>query len=378
MASDSFNKLKRDIVDKKLCAGCGACAGLCPHFGWYQDRVAPLHDCTRQSGACEEACPRTSLDPYALTRAVAPPEIITPEMGPVRKLWLTQACDSKTRSRGQHGGTVTALAIFALEQGLVDAWVMAHPDGTLGGVPTVCRTKAQVDACAGTRLTSVPMLAGFLELAGKESGRFGVVATPCQCQALAKIKASEHPRLKQAAQNLALVIGLFCGWAFDRRELDQTLSTRLDATSVNGLDIPPSHYQILEVATVEGPKSVPLTEVTSAVRPACAYCFDLTAELADVSVGSARLPQGWQEARHWNQTVVRSQDGQNLVERAEAAGVLVLQEPPGGALEKLKAAAAGKRQTARKSLVKLSGDSDDLLYLPKGFGGGDSSPGHGA
>jgi coenzyme F420 hydrogenase subunit beta len=376
MAKNSFNKLETAVVNRRLCTSCGACAGLCPHFGWFQDRVAPLHDCSRQSGACEEACPRTFCDPAALARLSAPREMITPEMGPVRKLWVTQACDPATKDRGQHGGTVTALAGFALEQGLVDAWVMAGPDALLGGIPKICRSKDQIDDCAGTKLTSVPIVAAVLELVSREKGRFGVVSTPCQCLALARIKSSGHPRLREAAESLAMVIGLFCGWVFDRRELNQALSPRLDPAAVTGLDIPPSHHQALEASTVEGVTSVPLDEVVPAVRPACAYCFDLTAELADISVGSARLPQGWQEARHWNQTVIRSQAGQDLVERASRAGILTLREPPAGALEKLKAAAAGKKRAARESLIQLSDNPDDLLYLPADFGGA-LSPRHG-
>lgn len=378
MAADSFDKLRAEVVESGLCTGCGACAGLCPHFGWYQDRVVPLHQCVSSSGACLEACPRVPLDPAALVASSAQPEFITPEMGPVRRLWVTRANAPEVRDRAQHGGTVSALATYALDQRLVDAWVLAGPDGSVGGLPRVCRTPAEVAACAGTRLTSVPMVAGFLELAARESGRFGVVATPCQCLALARIKASDNPRLRQAADKLALVIGLFCGWAFDRRDLQQALSPHLDLAAVRGLDIPPSSHQSLEAATDQGYLSVPLDGVTPAVRSACSYCFDMTAELADLSVGSARLPQGWDEARHWNQTVVRSQAGQELVDGAGEAGVLILEEPPDGALDKLKAAAAGKKRTARQNLTELSGNSEDLIYLPTDFDRGIPSPGHGA
>ncbi|EFK09148.1 coenzyme F420 hydrogenase/dehydrogenase, beta subunit C-terminal domain protein [delta proteobacterium NaphS2] len=317
-------------------------------------------------------------DPEALVRAAAPQEMITQEMGPVRRLWVTRAKDEDIRNRGQHGGTVTALAAFALEQGLVDAWIMARSHDSLSGVPTVCRTRAQVQACAGTKLTSVPVVGGFLEAAFKDPGRFGVVATPCQCLALAKIKASDHPRLRQAAEKLALVVGLFCGWSFGHRELSRALSGRVDPDDVTGLDIPPSRHQSLEVFIKGRETSVPLSKVTGAVRPACAYCFDMTAEPADLSVGSARLPGGWDEARHWNQTVVRSQMGEDLLERANAAGILTLQEPPEGALEKLKTAAAGKKRTALKNLAQLSKNPDDLLYLPRGFGKSLSSTEHGA
>ena len=72
----------------------------------------------------------------------------------------------------------------------------------------------------------------------------------------------------------------------------------------------------------------------------------MTAEFSDLSVGSARLPEGWETARSWNQVIVRTERGMDLLELARRRGVLEFREVPAGNLEKLKAASLGKKRAA--------------------------------
>ena len=92
--------------------------------------------------------------------------------------------------------------------------------------------------------------------------------------------------------------------------------------------------------------SVDLDEVTPLVRPACKACDDMTAEFADISVGSGRSADGWDVDKGWNELVVRSEKGEKLLQLAREKGVLEFKELPDGAVEKLKRAAAGKRSKA--------------------------------
>ena len=104
-----------------------------------------------------------------------------------------------------------------------------------------------------------------------------------------------------------------------------------------------------------------MEQVNSCIREACRYWFDTTAEFADISVGSARLPGGWEETRTWNQVIVRTQRGNDLVQLARARGLLEFREAPGEALDELKNSAMEKKRTALKSIVARSGSSPDLF-----------------
>jgi coenzyme F420 hydrogenase subunit beta len=119
----------------------------------------------------------------------------------------------------------------------------------------------------------------------------------------------------------------------------------------------------MEVHTGNGIIEIPLDEVMPAVRKACNYCFDMTAEFSDISVGSARCPEGWEVARGWNQVMVRTQTGWELMELARSRGLLEFRDMPEGNLEKLKKASLNKKRAAVKNLIAKSGSAQDLLYL---------------
>ena len=112
------------------------------------------------------------------------------------------------------------------------------------------------------------------------------------------------------------------------------------------MDIPPSRYHTLEVYTEDKTIRISLDEINPCVRPSCHSCGDMTAEFSDLSVGSARLPEGWETARRWNQVIVRTELGLELLELARRRGVLEFMEVPVDNLEKLKAASLNKKRTA--------------------------------
>jgi coenzyme F420 hydrogenase subunit beta len=91
--------------------------------------------------------------------------------------------------------------------------------------------------------------------------------------------------------------------------------------------------------------------------------MDSTAEFADVSVGSARFAGDWEEVRQWNQLIVRSEKGSQLVELAARKGVLEIREAPAQSLQELKDAATRKKREALKTIVRKSGSVKNLLYL---------------
>jgi coenzyme F420 hydrogenase subunit beta len=91
----------------------------------------------------------------------------------------------------------------------------------------------------------------------------------------------------------------------------------------------------------------------------------MTAEFSDISVGSARLSEGWEEARGWNQVIVRTDLGLELVDLARKKRRLEFREVPEGNLQRLKAASLNKKGMALKNLKLRTNSQDDLIYLNK-------------
>ncbi len=338
--------LEEQVLKPGLCTGCGACVNICPYQASYRDKTVTLHSCDLSRGRCYDFCPQTPVDREALRRQLAEGAEVTPELGAAAGFFITRATDAGIRRRAQHGGTVTALIALALREGLIDAAVLAAAgEGLLPRGITV-RDPEEAAGCAKSRFVVSPTLAEFNRAVRTDCRQIGVVATPCQALSLAKMRTQPVTAADSGIEKLRLVVGLFCGWALSWRELAALVKGKTVLSGVSGMDIPPSRYHTLELYTAAGTIPVSLDEVTPCVRPACRSCGDMTAEFSDLSVGSARLPEGWQEARGWNQVIVRNRRGGELLALARLRGVLEFREVPEGNWDRLKAASLAKKRAA--------------------------------
>jgi len=361
--STGQKELKEGVLNAGLCINCGACVNLCPYFAAYKDRTVTLHVCDLEEGRCYAYCPRTPTDLEFLRRSLFDPDDLTAELGPFKGLYITRAADETVRASAQHGGTVSALMALALEESLIDAAVLAEESERYLPQGIAVEDSSEVKRRGGSKFVTSPTVAAFNAAASSGYDKIGVVATPCQTLALAKMRLKPQPAKDDYIDKLRLVIGLFCGWAFSWRDLSKLLQDKAEEASILGMDIPPSKYECMEVYTTNGTLTIPLDEVLPCVKEGCQYCFDMTAEFSDLSVGSARLPEGWDTAKGWNQVIVRSQAGQELLDLARSKGVLEFRDLPDGNLEKLKTASMNKKRFCVESLIKKSGSPDELLYL---------------
>ena len=358
-------ELQKRVLESQLCTGCGACIGLCPYQAYHNDSVVALHGCDMKEGKCYAFCPRTPTDLDGLRKRLFEGEEITEELGAMRGFYIVRATEEQVRKSAQHGGTVTTLIALALEEGMIDAAVVAESQTDCLPRAVVVSDSKELRKRGKSSFVVSPMIAKFNEIARSEFQKIGVVATPCQALAIAKMRSESTPKGDETIDKLKLVIGLFCGWALSWRKVVELLRKRTDLKTITGMDIPPSKYHTLEVLTKDGPLAISLDEITPCIREACHYCFDMTAEFSDISVGSARLSEGWDVARSWNQVIVRTQQGHDLMELARTRGLLEFRNVPEGNLERLKRASLNKKRTAIKNLTRKSGRSDELLYLDR-------------
>ena len=324
-----------------------------------------LHACDIKEGRCYAYCPRTPTDMDSLRKQLFNTEDMMPEVGAMKGFYVVRAGDEKLRSGAQHGGTVTALMILAMQEGFIDSAIVADEgDGLLPKGITV-NISDEIGKKGKSRFVVSPNVAEFNALAWVGGRKIGIVATPCQALALGKMRAKPVPTHAERIDQLKLVIGLFCGWALSWEKLSALIRSKgVDLKDIEGMDIPPSKYQLLQVYTKKGTVDIPLDEVDPAcVRGACHYCPDMTAEFADISVGSARLPEGWDVAKGWNQVITRTSLGEELLALARSKGVLEFRKVPKGNLERLKKASMSKKKTAEKNLAIRNGQPKDNINM---------------
>lgn len=355
--------MKRHVLDEGLCTGCGACVNLCPYQVIYRDRTVQLHPCDLEDGKCYAFCPRTATDLIALKKLLFEGADLTPEIGPVKGYYFSRAVDSGLRAAAQHGATVTALMELALSEGLIDSAIISSRNQEFLPQGVIVKNREEIRRHAGSKFTVSPTAAAFNQLATPDAGKAGVVATPCQALALAKMKLKPAREDNTRINQLSLVIGLYCGWTLSAEKYAKLLLDKnIAPESITKMDIP-AGKNVLEIHTDDGLKTIPFEEVQACIREACRYCMDSTAEYADVSVGSARFAGEWEEVRGWNQLIVRTNRGKELIDLAVKKGILEVRETSEESLNELKGADADKKKNALKNIIRKSGSVKNLLYL---------------
>lgn len=224
-----------------------------------------------------------------------------PVFGAYESIYFARAGSKHLRSRGQYGGVVTALATFALKQGIIDSALMTGGSFT-EAMPVVVSSVRDVLQCAGSKYTSSPTLGLFQEAVKEGYQMIGVVGRPCQVTASRKMQ--KIPEIN--GQKISLVIGLFCMGSLSPEFYSFLKENKLDR--YERMDIPKD----ILFQGAGGDVMIPFEDVRRFIRPSCLSCYDPLSELADVSVGSTEHDPGW------NTLIVRTAKGMDMVEKARS------------------------------------------------------------
>jgi coenzyme F420 hydrogenase subunit beta len=344
---EGSRELVRSVQQAGMCIGCGACVELCPYFKHYKGRTFQVFPCDLESGRCFAHCPKAEVDLDELSRRLRGTGYEGLDLGAVRSVHAARAGAALPGATFQGGGTVSALAAFALGSGLIDAAVLTDREG-LWPVPRIATDEPGVLACASSKFTAAPTLQALNRAQRLGYERLAVVGTPCQLTAVAQMKGNPTGR-EDFLDSVALTVGLFCNWALDPRALVDFLSKRVHLDRVTGMDIPPPPADLLVVRLEDGTMEVPLEEIRPLIPESCSLCPDLTSEWADVSVGMFEGRPGW------NTLLVRSERGEGLVRQAEAAGYLELGPMPEENAAHLAGAGRAKKERAFRAALGQNG-----------------------
>ena len=350
-------RLFEEVVENGLCTGCGACLTGCPYLVTYDGRIVILDKCTVQDGDCYKHCPRTYTDMNAVSERIFGVPYGDEEVGHASEILMARSCEDTLRNRAQDGGTVTTLIVTALQEGMIDAVVCTKMDDDKIPRGVIARSKEEVLACAGSSYEASFLLEAYRTIPKDNTDKMAIVGVGCQMEAVAKMKTFQ-PHNSVPPDHIQLTVGLFCGWSLNPTRFHQYLKDMCDPQQVVKFDIPHSPHYTFDVHTESEKKSVSLDDIRPFINPACQYCWDMTAEFSDISVGSAG-------SKHpgWNTVIVRTQRGQDVLQAAKKAGLLETTALPDERLAHLKSVAVKRKKTALKNIVEKTGDTNNLLYV---------------
>jgi coenzyme F420 hydrogenase subunit beta len=341
-------ELREEVLDTGLCTGCGMCLGLCPYLDEMAEHVAMISDCRGDHGRCYGVCPRADTDLDRLRNTFFPswnasgPDFA---LGPYQSLWMSRSRNAQVRDRAQYGGTLTALSLFGLASGRIDAALLTNwssdPEDLYLPRPWLARTPEEVLAAAGSKYTATPTLRMLDQTLRNDAKQLLVVARPCQVLALRKRMCLDDPDF--AGEHLALTLSLFCMWSLSYREFRKWAEPLVGAETIRRIDIPPGRFR---VETDRGTVEVPHDQAREHARKTCGLCYDFTGELADLSVGSTEWKQDW------NTLIVRTDAARAFVDAAVEQGFIELSPFPEERVDLLRKAAFQKKKRVLETLER--------------------------
>ena len=316
----SFSQLQDSIIEPGLCTHCGTCVGMCPvgciEFGSDGKQEPQLVGDCIECNICTKVCPGKEVSFKELGKDVFGSFGSNFELGEFQELNLGHSLDDGIREGGASGGVVTDILVSLLEQGVIDGALVTgmKKDEPWVPEPVIARAKIEILECAQSKYVVSPTNICLKKLR-ENSGKFAVVALPCQVHGLRKAIELDN-KLKERVH---CIIGLYCGNILHPSAVDSWIKRSgirkedIQKFEFRGDDWPGN----IKISSKKGAvfrinKFISNYVIPFHILGRCLYCIDMTNEFADLSVGD-----GWkyesEDRKGWSIIVIRSQRGSKIM-----------------------------------------------------------------
>lgn len=367
-----MSKIKQltDVVDWRLCIGCGACSYICEDnkvelWDFFNEGIRPvLKD--KNCGDCRDCldvCPSVQTDfgyLYSSSENTGLGDTsFKQDWGQVLEVWEGHATDPEIRFKGSSGGVITALSAFCIEKGGMHGvlHIAQHPGDPVRNQTRMSRNRQELIAATGSRY-SPASVCDSLEQVEKAPAPCVVIGKPGEIVALRKAQLL-RPELNA---RVGLALSFFCA---------ESPSTAGTVALIEKLGVPPKSVGDLRYRGLGWPgffapicagETDPRTKIPyiesweflQSYRPWAAHMWpDGTGELADVSCGDPWYEKPDGDNPGFSLLAVRTERGREIVKAAQAAGYLTITQAEPWKLVKSQQYLANKKAATWGRLAAL-------------------------
>ncbi|MFQ5919004.1 MAG: Coenzyme F420 hydrogenase/dehydrogenase, beta subunit C-terminal domain [Thermoplasmata archaeon] len=314
-APKAFEDLLREVYDPGRCTFCLVCLAACAREGC---DAAAVHGDTftytpsecATSGMCYVSCPEVrSLDLLLETQYGI-------REGPLgRVLRATRVTSSAWAPQEDDRGALRSLLTYLLEAGQIDAAVVPAPPGTNPTGHLLIRRGERVDVPRGDPFRKPQTVAFLRDLwhSEEEPMRLALVSRPCQTRMVRKMQLNGVP----PSRDVVLLVGEFCYGALSNARWQRNFFERAVSPHgrlVESIEVPDD----VRVRYSDGAEMrIDLNDLYLAFDSSCLSCLDYSNRLADLSVGQAGSPTGFETM------LVRTEAGLRALEGATNGEYLI-------------------------------------------------------
>jgi coenzyme F420 hydrogenase subunit beta len=330
--SFQWKELYEEVITSGLCTGCAGCVIACPHdvigYDHEQGGYKPFHledelgpgDCghgLKGCTSCTRACPRfrawePEANEHLFDRERQPDEVA----GIYSDILLTRASDDMVHRMGQDGGLVSAILIWAMAEGYIDAALTSFLDGAAGdwkAKPGVATNRDEVLESAGSRYTYSANTLAIDEALERGFSKLALVGMSCQSSVP---PVMWHRKIGKIGKPIVFNIGLLCSKTFDDAIFEELFEAKYGLAKQDMVKM--NIKGVFQIWMRDGSfHEINLKECHDWTREGCTHCPDFAAEHADISTG------GIGKDNDWTLTMVRTELGREIIQRMIADGSII-------------------------------------------------------
>lgn len=323
-----------DVVNWRMCIGCGACVYACPKDKIVlkdieDDGLRPqmtdtdCGDCT----ACLDVCPGYKIDAVEAGRTTDGTDSVEAEWGPVLEVWEGHAADEPIRYSGSSAGLATILALFCMEQKEMEGVLHtgADPDDPLRNKTCFSSAREELLSRTGSRYAPASPCDGLEHI--EQGSRPSVfIGKPCDVRGLRK---AQHVN-DTLSRNTGLAVSIFCaGTPSTKGTLNLLEKAGARKEEVKHLRYRGNGWPGNFVATFHDGEETVFTYRESwsflqAYRPyRCHLCPEGTGDAADISCGDPWYREIGEDEKGSSLILIRTETGKQIFHEALEAGYIV-------------------------------------------------------
>ena len=313
-----FQDLNDLVINKQNCVFCGSCISLCPRIGMSENEPELL-EYDPECSTCFRYCPRTYFPLEMFEKELFNGDAKKSySLGYYQKLVAAKSTDETVLRKAQNGGVVSSLLIHALNSGLIDGVLLTDKDDRWFPKPVIARTPDEILSCVGSKYTVSPTLITYREAIREfKLEKLAFVGLPCQIHAVRKLQLSSP--LSDEYGKFKLIIGLYCfsNYTYDLLKTFVQGELGIPLSTIKKFDVSNGKFYVYK--NDGSVNQVSIGQTKQFKWSSCQFCKDFSAELADISVGSAGT-----FSNDWNSVILRTDIGVKVFNEAIDANKIIV------------------------------------------------------